>query len=153
MGKLLFYHFRVTNSKLKSKNFTSSYWFEKWKNKILISKSLEISLLKWNSIQFRIIWKNVGILDFVTLDIDLVLKRYCLWSWYYSAHTLRYAIVFFEKAFVISFFIVIKYAVFIRILGFQKLMQVDGYKYLQDYRRLFSSCKPNEKLTYITRYN
>ena len=37
--------------------------------------------------------------------------------------------------------------------GIPKLMQVDGYMYLQDYRRLFSSCKPNEKLTHITRYN
>ena len=28
-------------------------------------------------------------------------------------------------------------------------MQVDGYKYLQDYKRPFSSCKPNEEWTHI----
>ena len=28
----------------------------------------------------RVIWKNVGMLDFVILDVDLVLNRYCLWS-------------------------------------------------------------------------
>ena len=38
--------------------------------------------------------------------------------------------------------------VFIWILGFQLLMQVDGYRYLQDSRRPFSSCKPNEKWTW-----
>ena len=58
-------------------------------------------------------------LDFVILD--LALKRYCLWSWDYSAlylnmtlHALRYAIVFFEKKLLLlDCFAVIKYAVFI----------------------------------------
>ena len=43
--------------------------------------------------------KNISILDFVILDIDFTLKRYCLSSWDYSTHALRYAIVFFEKNF------------------------------------------------------
>ena len=49
------------------------------KKKILISKSLEISLLKWNIID-RIqnhLKKNAGMLDFVILDLGLALKRYC----------------------------------------------------------------------------
>ena len=62
------------------------------KNKILISKSLEISLLKWNILQIRIIWKNIGMFDFVILDIDIALNRYCLGSWNYSGYALRYAI-------------------------------------------------------------
>ena len=87
MDKLLFYHFRVANSRLKNKKFEfklltrsyllkmesyiSSYYLdvEKWKillwvtnskniNKILILTSFEISLLKWNIIQFRILYKK-----------------------------------------------------------------------------------------------
>ena len=85
MDKLLFYHFRVANSRLKNKKFEfmlltrswkmesyiSSYYLdvEKWKillrvtnskniNKILILTSFEISLLKWNIMQFRIIYKK-----------------------------------------------------------------------------------------------
>ena len=32
-------------------------------------------------------------------------------------------------------------------------MQVHGYKYLQDCRRPFGSCKPNEEWTHITEKN
>ena len=45
--------------------------------------------------------------------------------------------------------VVNKYAVFIWILGFQWLMQVHRNKYLQDYRRPFSSCKPDEEWPHI----
>ena len=34
--------------------------------------------------------------------IYLALNRYGLWSWNYSAHAVRYSILFSEKAFVIS---------------------------------------------------
>ena len=54
--------------------------------------------MKYYTFQYYLI-KNVGMLDFVILDIDLVLNRYCLWSWDYSSHALRYAIVLFEKSF------------------------------------------------------
>ena len=37
--------------------------------------------------------RNVGMLDFVILDIDLALNMYCLRSWDPSAHALLYAIV------------------------------------------------------------
>ena len=57
--------------------------------------------------------KNISVLDFVILDIDFTLKRYCLSSWDYSAHALRYAIVFFEKFLLLDCFVVIKYVVFI----------------------------------------
>ena len=62
---------------------------------------------------------------------------------------------FFKKPFLLACFVVIKYAVFMWTLGFSWLIQVHGYKYLQDYRRLFSSCKPNKELTHIalTCYN
>ena len=83
-------------------------------------------------------------MDFVILDIDLALNTYCLWSWDYSSHALRYAILFFIKGFAIN-----KYAVFIWILGFQWFMQVHQYKYLHDYRRPFSSSKPNEEWPHI----
>ena len=90
----------------------------------MISKSLETSLLKLNIIQFRIIWKNVGMSD---LDIDLALNRYCIRSWDYSAHALRYAIVFSEKNF--SYYIVL-------------LLLNMPYLYT-------SSCKPNKQWTHI----
>ena len=43
--------------------------------------------------------KNVHILDFAILDIDLALNRYCLWSCDYSPHVLNHAVVFFGKRF------------------------------------------------------
>ena len=58
------------------------------------------------------------------LDIYLALNSYCLWSWDYSAHALRYAILFWKKLLFLASFAVIKYAVFIWILGFQWLMQI-----------------------------
>ena len=67
--------------------------FEKWKNNILILKSLKIFLLKYILCNLELFDKNVGMLDFVILDIDLALNRYCLRSWSWS-HALRYAIVF-----------------------------------------------------------
>ena len=61
--------------------------------------------LKWNIMQYRIILiKNRAILDFVILDIDPALNRYCLWWRDYSAHKLRYSVFVFGKAFVISLF-------------------------------------------------
>ena len=97
--------------------------------------------------------KNVGMLDFVILDLDLNLNRYCVWSWDYSAHALHYAIVFFKKDF--CFYLVLL-LLNVRYLceywdsnGWCKLM------YLQDYRKPFSSCMPNEEWTHIvlTYYN
>ena len=91
MDKLLFYHFRVANSRLKNKKFEfmlltrswkmesyiSSYYLdvEKWKillrvtnskniNKILILTSFEISLLKWKLYNSELFTKNVRMLDF-----------------------------------------------------------------------------------------
>ena len=94
--------------------------------------------------------KNVSILNFMILNIDLALSRYCLWSWDYLAHALHYAIVFFEKKLLLlACLAVVKYAAFIWILAFQWLMQDDGYKYLQDFRRPFSSFKSNEEWTHI----
>ena len=95
------------NSKLKNKKFYFELLLRKLKNKILISKSLEISSLKRNVTQLRIFWKKCRHVGCVISDINLVvnIKRYCLWSWYYSEpHALRYAIVFFEKNF--CFFLV-----------------------------------------------
>ena len=45
--------------------------------------------------------------------------------------------------------VVSRYVVFLRILGPQLLMPVNLYKYLQDYRRPFSSFKLNEGWPYI----
>ena len=57
------------------------------------------------------------------LDIDLALNRYCIRLWDYSAHALRYAIVFSEKNF--SYYIVL-------------LLLNMPYLYT-------SSCKPNKQ--------
>ena len=38
---------------------------------------------------------DIGMLDFVILNEDFALNRYCLWSQDHSAHILCYAIVFF----------------------------------------------------------
>ena len=47
----------------------------------------------------KTVQKNVGMLDVVILDIIFALNRYCLWSWDYSVHALRYAIASFENSF------------------------------------------------------
>ena len=74
------------------------------------------------------------------LVIDLTLDRYCLWSRDYSKHALRYAFVFFWKKRLLLACFVFKNTVFIWVLESQWPMQVHGYKYLQDFRRPFSSC-------------
>ena len=63
----------------------------------MISSSFEISLLKWDITHIELFEKNAGMFDLIILHIDLALNKYCLRSWDYSAHALRYAIVFFEK--------------------------------------------------------
>ena len=113
MGKLLFLHIRVANSKNSE-------------SQILIWKSLKISFLKWKLYNSELFERNVGMLDFVILDIDLPSNSYCLWSWYsWQMQADRYKTQFYT------------------------------YKYLQEYKRPFSSCKPNEKWTHIvlTCYN
>ena len=94
--------------------------------------------------------KDVGMQSFVISDIDLAPSRYCLWSWEYPVHALRYSFgVFWNKLLLLACFVVIKYALFISILKLQCLMNVHGYDYLQDYRRPFSSCKPNKEWPHI----
>ena len=63
--------------------------------------------------------------------------------------------IFWKKPLLLACVVVSKYVVFIWILEFQWLMQVHQYKYLQDYRRPFSRCKPNEEWPHIAllRYN
>ena len=51
-------------------------------------------------------------------------------------------------AFKLACFFISKYPVFIWILGFQWLMQIQ-YIYLQDYGRPLSSCKAKEKWPHI----
>ena len=106
-------------------------WFtKKWKTKFWFRSRSRF--LYWNGIFYKseLFEKNIGMFDFVILDVYIALKRYCLGWWNYSGYALRYAIF---------------YAVLIWILEFQRLMQVHRYKHLQDYRKPFSSCKPNEE--------
>ena len=102
MGKLLFYHLPRS---WKIKNVTSSYQFKKWKNKILISKSLKIFFIEilYNSELFE---KNAGMLDVVILDIDLAFNRYCLWSCHEITQYIHsdMLLCFLKKAFVIRLF-------------------------------------------------
>ena len=64
MVKLLFFHFWVTNSKLKNKKFHFDLLIRKMKKQDLNFElwSPEISLLKWNK-QFRIIIKLVKVTE------------------------------------------------------------------------------------------
>ena len=76
---------------LKSQNLTSLHFFQTFLNCIISHINKEY----WNEILYNseMFEKNVGMLDFVILDIDLALNRYCLRSWSRSAHALLYAIV------------------------------------------------------------
>ena len=60
--------------------------------------------IKWTIMQFRIIWKNAGMLDFVILDIYLALSSYGLW--YEITQHMHFVILlsFLKKRFVISLF-------------------------------------------------
>ena len=99
IGKLLFFHFRVTNLKLKNKKFYFESLIRKMKEQNLDFEVTRDSFIEMKYSILNYLNKNIGMLDFVILAIDLALNRYCLWSWDYSAHALRYAIVFFEKSF------------------------------------------------------
>ena len=90
MGKLLHFHFWVTSSKFKNKTFFFELLIRKMRNKILISNTLEISLLKWNIIQFRIIWKKFRLVRFCNFRYRSCSQMCCLWSWDLSAHPLPY---------------------------------------------------------------
>ena len=48
--------------------------------------------------------KNLGVVNFVSLDIDLALIRYCLQSWDCSVYVLDWAVVFFEKSLLLTYF-------------------------------------------------
>ena len=78
MTKTLFFQFRVTNSKLKNKKIHFELLIWKMKKQNLDFEVARDFFIKWTNIQFRITWKNVGMLDFVILDLDLALNRSCL---------------------------------------------------------------------------
>ena len=104
--------FRVTNLKSKKQS-----WFRG------LSR-----LLYWNKIlhNSELFGKNVSMLDFVILDINLAPNSSCLWS---LKHSTRYAIVFWKKKLLsLAYVVVRKDGVFILILGFQWLVQVHWYK-------------------------
>ena len=114
IGKLFFFTFEILTRSWKVKIFLCVTYS---KNEITKSRFRNrLRFLYWNEIlhNLELFEKNVGMLDFVILDINLALNRYCLWSWDYSAHALRYAIVFFEKKLLfIRLFCFIKYVLFI----------------------------------------
>ena len=97
MVKLLLFCFRVTNS-MGELLFShvqvmkiwkiSNYWLENWKktkcwSRITVIQDFFIEM-KYYTIQN--IWKEIGKLNFVIIDVDLALKRYRLRSCYYSTH-------------------------------------------------------------------
>ena len=85
------------------------------------------------------------------LEIDLALDRYCLWSWDYLAHILRYAFVFFEKSFCYSLVLLLVNMGYLFeywcSIGWYKFMDVSIFKI--KYRRPSSRCKPNEEWPHI----
>ena len=44
----------------------------------------------WNEILHgsELFEKNIGMMDFAIIEMDLALSKYCLWFWRYSTHTL-----------------------------------------------------------------
>ena len=77
MGELSFFHFRVPNSKMKKKKIHFELRIQKMKKRSLVHKVPgEFFIEMKYIIQNYLIRK--GMLDFVILDIDLVLNRCCL---------------------------------------------------------------------------
>ena len=76
MGKLLFFYFRVTNSKLKNKKIYFKLLIRKTKKQNL---DFEVTrdFLQNETYNSELNGKNVGILDFEILDIDHAPTRYC----------------------------------------------------------------------------
>ena len=96
MGELLFSHVRVTKI-LKISSYIWNYWLVLWKktkcwSRIIVIRDFFIEI-KYHTIQN--IWKEIGQLNFVIIDVDLALKRYRWRSWYYSTHGLHHVITFF----------------------------------------------------------
>ena len=115
MGKLLFYHFRVTNSRLQNKKFHFELLIRKMKEQNLdfeIARDVFIEL-KYYTIQ-NYLEKNIGMLDFVILHIDLASNRYCFRLRDYLAYALPNDNAWFlKKLLLVDCFVAIKYLVFI----------------------------------------
>ena len=73
MGELLFSHVQVTKI-WKISNYVWNYWLENWKKKdsrFIVIRDFFIEM-KYYAIQN--IWKEIGKLSFVIIDVDLVRK-------------------------------------------------------------------------------
>ena len=117
-----------------SKNERTKFWFPN-----------RSRVLYWNEIlcNSELFEENVGMLNFVILDIDLAFNSYWLLFMIMrllSTYSVLCYCVFWKKPLLLACFVVIKYAAIIWILLFQSLTQVGGYKYLP-----CSSCRPNEE--------
>ena len=143
IGKLLFFHFQVTNSKLKNKKCYFELLVRRMKNQNLdfeVAQNFLIEMIY----TFRITWKKCSHIKccyrYSSCSQQILFRVMRLLN---TCTALCYC-VFWKKFLLLACFAVREYAVFIWILEFKFLMQVHWYKYLQDYRRRVSSCKPNE---------
>ena len=134
MVKLLFFYFRVTDSKLKKKrvsfwvtNSTGELFFWSWKRKIFTSSTnlenktkswFRIIVIRdffyWNGILYNqeLFKNNITMLNCAILDVDLAFNNDCLWTWDYTKYAMCCSILFYcvilvcflKKTFVISLF-------------------------------------------------
>ena len=70
MGEILFSHVRVTKI-WKISNYIRNYWLENWKSRFIVIRDFFIEI-KYYTIQN--IWKEIGKLNFVIIDVDLARK-------------------------------------------------------------------------------
>ena len=70
MGEILFSHVRVTKI-WKISNYIRNYWLENWKSRFIVIRDFFIEI-KYYTIQN--IWKEIGKLNFLIIDVDLARK-------------------------------------------------------------------------------
>ena len=103
--------------------------------------------MKWYITQFRIFEKNIGKLNFVTIDVDLALKRYRLWSWYYSTHKLHYSFTgFFVFSLLCCKYICDIYLSMLDSKGLCKFNNIFIYKITEDIHSVAVSQRRNDHM-------
>ena len=133
--KLLFFYFLFTNSKL--------ILIRKMKEQNLYFEVIEMKYYPIQNYLKKI--KACWILWFC----DLALGSHCLWSWDYSGHSLRDAIVFFEKNCCCYIFLLLSYVWYLHkywdSIGWCKFMDISIYKIIE-YHSVAVSKSKNEHI-------
>ena len=83
-------------------------------------------------------------------DVDLALRRYCLWSWYNSTHGLSHSVTFFLY---LACFAVSTYDIFIWVYWIPMAYTSSTTYLFTGLKKTLSSCEPKEEWPHAGLYN